>query len=73
MIEEIHDVFERVYRQSMEELATYPLEQLNDPVEDPYAAYPTKLGCLIFCAHHEMLHAGQVGMLRRLLGNDPIR
>ena len=72
-IQEIKDVFERVYLQSMEELTTYPLEQLNDPVEDPYAAYPTKLGCLIFCAHHEMLHAGQLGMLRRLLGNDPIR
>ena len=71
--EEILNVFERVYNQSMEELATYPLEQLNEPVEDPYAAYPTKLGCLIFCAHHEMLHAGQLGMLRRLLGSDPVR
>ena len=72
-IDEILDVFERVYNQSMEELASYPVEQLQDPVDDPYAAYPNKLGCLIFCAHHEMLHAGQLGMLRRLLGNAPIR
>lgn len=57
----------------MEELAMYPVDQLNEPVDDPYAAYPTKLGCLIFCAHHEMLHAGQIGMLRRLLGLAPIR
>ena len=72
-IDEILDVFERVYNQSMEELALNPVEQLQDPVDDPYAAYPNKLGCLIFCAHHEMLHAGQLGMLRRLLGNAPIR
>ena len=72
-IDEILDVFERVYNQSMEELASYPVDQLQDPVDDPYAAYPNKLGCLIFCAHHEMLHAGQLGMLRRLLGNAPIR
>lgn len=72
-IDEIMDVFERVYNQSMEELASYPAKQLQDEVDAPYAAYPNKLGCLIFCAHHEMLHAGQLGMLRRLLGNAPIR
>ena len=72
-IQEIINVYDKVYTQSMEELATYPVDQLNEPVDDPYAAYPTKLGCLIFCAHHEMLHAGQIGMLRRLLGLAPIR
>ena len=72
-IQEIINVYDRVYSQSMEELATYPVDHLNEPVDNPYAAYPTKLGCLIFCAHHEMLHAGQIGMLRRLLGLAPIR
>jgi hypothetical protein len=72
-VDDILDVFHAIYDQSMSELANYPLDQLNDPVDDPYAAYPTKLGCLLFSVHHEMLHAGQIGLLRRLLSKDPIR
>ena len=72
-VDYILNVFHAIYDQSMSELAEYPLDQLNDPVDDPYAAYPTKLGCLLFCVHHEMLHAGQIGLLRRLLSKDPIR
>jgi hypothetical protein len=72
-VDDILNVFHAIYDQSMTELAEYPLDQLNDPVDDPYAAYPTKLGCLLFCVHHEMLHAGQIGLLRRLLAKEPIR
>lgn len=72
-VDNILNVFHAIYDQSMSELANYPLDQLNDPVDDPYAAYPTKLGCLLFSVHHEMLHAGQIGLLRRLLSKDPIR
>jgi hypothetical protein len=46
---------------------------LAEPLDEPYAVYPTKLGAIVFCAHHEMLHAGQIGLLRRLLGKPPIR
>ena len=72
-VEEIQTVFNNVYRQAMKELEQYPVEQLDDPVDHPYAAYPTKYGALLFCAHHEMLHAGQIGLLRRLLGKSPVR
>ena len=72
-VTDILNVFHAIYDQSMSELVKYPLDQLNDPIDDPYAAYPTKLGCLLFCVHHEMLHAGQIGLLRRLLAKDPIR
>lgn len=72
-VADILKVFHAIYDQSMSELVKYPLDQLNDPIDDPYAAYPTKLGCLLFCVHHEMLHAGQIGLLRRLLAKDPIR
>jgi hypothetical protein len=34
---------------------------------------PTRLGALLFSSHHEMLHAGQIGVLRRLLGKAPVR
>lgn len=72
-LEEIREVFARVHQQALLELENYPLGQLDDPVDQPYAAYATKYGALLFCAHHEMLHAGQIGLLRRLLGKSPIR
>lgn len=72
-VEEIRDVFARVHHQALDELDHYCLEQLDDPVDEPYAAFATKYGALLFSAHHEMLHAGQIGLLRRLLGKTPIR
>ena len=48
-------------------------DSLSESIDKPYAVYPNKLGALVFCSHHEMLHAGQIGLLRRLLGKTPIR
>ncbi|MFM2095513.1 MAG: hypothetical protein RIS70_2637 [Planctomycetota bacterium] len=70
---EIRDVFQRVHEQVRQELPTFSESQLNEVVEMPYAALPTKLGALLFCSHHEMLHAGQIGVLRRMLGLTPVR
>lgn len=70
---EIRDVLDRVHAQVLLELPTFTPEQLAEPVDMPYAAYATRLGCLIFCSHHEMLHCGQLGLLRRLLGKQPVR
>ena len=71
--EEIRATLDRVYHQSLKELPLLTDEQLNQPVDMPYAAYPNNLGCLLFCSHHELLHAGQIGLLRRLVGKPPIR
>jgi hypothetical protein len=71
--DEILATLDRVHRQSLRELAEIPDAQLAEPCDMPYAGYPTKLGALLFCSHHEMLHAGQIGLLRRLLGKDPLR
>lgn len=70
---EIRATFERVHAQALRELPSLTAEQLQEPVEMPYAVHANKLGCLLFCSHHEMLHAGQLGLLRRLLGKPPIR
>jgi len=70
---EIRGVFDRVYEQSLKDMASYDEAVLDESVDMPYAAYATKLGGLLFCSHHEMLHAGQIGLLRRLLGKDPLR
>lgn len=72
-IGEIREVFDRVHEQVLREVPTFTAASLDEPCELPYAGYPTKLGALLLCSHHELLHAGQIGLLRRLLGKPPIR
>ncbi len=72
-VPEIRKVFDEVHRRAMEVIPTYSEELLAEPAPDPTIVSPTKLGALFFCAAHEMLHAGQIGMLRRMLGKAPVR
>jgi hypothetical protein len=69
----IRSVFDAVHRQALEELADYPDHRLDEPPLIPHPLGPTKLGVLVWCNQHEMLHAGQIGLLRRLLGYPPYR
>ena len=62
-------VHERVLAERLE----WSMEDLQTTIDQPYAVYPNRLGALLFCAHHEMIHAGQIGIMRRLLGKDPVR
>lgn len=71
--EELLAAFHRIHEQCLAEMVTFSAESLSEPVDMPYAVYPNKLGSLLFCSHHEMIHAGQIGLLRRLLGKSPIR
>ncbi len=70
---EILAVLDRVHAQAMKELADCPDHVLQETVDEPYAVFNTKLGALLFCSAHEMMHAGQIGLLRRCLGKQPIR
>ncbi|MEM7314951.1 MAG: DinB family protein [Planctomycetota bacterium] len=71
--EEIQQVFDAVHERAMSEIAGYTFEQLSESLPAPTAMYDTKLGSLFFCPMHEMLHAGQIGTIRRGLGLKPIR
>jgi hypothetical protein len=68
----IREVFERVHRQTLCELKTLSEEDLDTPPLIEHPLFDTKLGSLLWCAQHEMLHAGQIGLLRRLLGQSPL-
>lgn len=70
---EIRATLARVHSQVLQESQSFTEEQLAAPVDMPYAVHANKLGSLLFCSHHEMLHAGQLGLLRRLLGQAPLR
>ncbi len=72
-VAEIRETFDAVHQRVMSEAAGFVDEQLLDPLPAPYAVHPNKLGSLLFCSAHEMLHGGQIGMLRRMLGREPLR
>jgi uncharacterized damage-inducible protein DinB len=72
-VEEIRSVFDAVHRRALDELAALPDESLDQKVDPPHPAFSTKLGALQFCPMHEMIHAGQIGLIRRLLGAEPLR
>ncbi len=70
---EIRGVFDSVYQRVLEEIPAYAADDVNEPLKNPHPMFTTKRGALIFAAQHEMLHAGQIGLLRRLMGKPPLR
>jgi hypothetical protein len=70
--QELRLVFDDVHQRAKEELSAVLDGDLTDSIDMPYAVEPTKLGGLYFCSAHEMLHAGQIGALRRWLGKSPL-
>lgn len=61
-------VFDRV----MAELPIFPDAKLDEPITVSHRLCKTKIECLRWCSAHEMIHAGQIGLLRRLFGQPPI-
>jgi hypothetical protein len=70
--EEIRTVFDRVHERVLAELPGVPDGTLDDAPLRPHQLCKTKLECLHWCSHHEAVHAGQIGLIRRLLGYPPI-
>ena len=69
---ELLAVLDRVHEQALRELPGLDDAALDEPVQHPHPFATTKLRALLWCANHEMLHAGQIGLLRRLLGYPPM-
>jgi len=69
---EIRAVFDRVHEHVVRELRGLDDNDLDQPVLHPHPFAKTKLQALLWCGHHEMLHAGQIGLLRRQLGYPPL-
>lgn len=72
-IEEMLDRMESVHREGIEVLRGVADEELDQPPAEPHQRFSTKLGAVWFCGQHTMMHAGQIGLLRRLLGKPPLR
>jgi hypothetical protein len=69
---EIRAVFERVHQQALLELRDLDERELDAVVLKPHPLVKTKFWSLLWCAQHEAVHAGQIGLLRRQLGHPPL-
>ncbi len=67
-LKEIHRIFDGVQAQVLKEIADKSDEQLNVPVDKPHPAFDTLLGAVEYSPQHELVHAGQIALLRRLMG-----
>ena len=65
-------VLGRVFDQVRSELPTLNDASLDDPLTVPHRICKTKADCLVWCGRHELIHAGQIGLLRRQLGHAPV-
>lgn len=70
--DQIRAVYEAVHDRIALELPDLPEEQLQLPPHKPHVLCSTRGECLMWCSHHEMIHAGQIGLLRRQLGHNPL-
>jgi hypothetical protein len=70
---EIRAVFDRVHEFTLRSLPDVAESQLDELVVGPTHRFcRTKFEFLRWCGHHEMMHAGQIGLIRRMLGSEPV-
>ena len=70
--EQIRDAFNAVHAQVMKELPAYPDAELDLPPLKPHPLFNTRIAGLRYTPLHEMIHCGQLAMIRRMLGQKPI-
>jgi hypothetical protein len=72
-VEKIRAVFDGVHTRVMEELPGYPDADLDlPPLGIPHPWFDTRIGGLRYAPLHEMIHCGQIALIRRMLGHKPI-
>jgi hypothetical protein len=47
--------------------------ELDEALAEPHPRFKTKLAAIEYSPHHEAVHAGQIALLRRLMGKQPLR
>src|SRR5262245_17869739 len=68
----IREVCDRVHERVLIDLPAVEPASLDEPITRPHAICKTKRDCIVWCARHELVHAGQIGLLRRQLGHAPV-
>lgn len=69
---EIRAALDRIHKHVVAEAAKIPESELDAATLGlPHPIAKTNIASLLWCGHHEMVHAGQIGLLRRQLGYAP--
>ena len=71
-ITELRAVFDRVHEAVLRELPLIPEKDLDSAPTRPHSLCQTKWESVRWAAHHEMVHAGQIGLIRRMLGKKQL-
>lgn len=70
--EELRATLERVHVQALAELARLTDADLDVANTRPHPLCTTRRDLLFWCSAHEMVHTGQIALLRRQLGHAPL-
>jgi hypothetical protein len=72
-VDEILRTFDAVHEQAISELSKRTDRELDVLIEQPHPVFKTKLEAAEYASLHEMVHAGQIALLRRLMGKPALR
>jgi hypothetical protein len=64
-------VLDSVHRQVLKESLGWKDEDLESECLLPHPIFSKKIDSLWWYVRHEAIHAGQIGLIRRMLGHDP--
>jgi len=73
-ISRIREFFSRIHGECLDMIAKMPTPELDKPAgAEPHPMFTNKAGAIGMAAMHECFHAGQIAMIRRLMGKPPLR
>ncbi len=73
-VAELRAVFDRIHTEAVAAVSAMSEEDLSGPVGgQPHPMFATREGAVVMAIMHEAFHAGQIAMLRRLAGKEPLR
>ncbi|QDU36786.1 DinB superfamily protein [Maioricimonas rarisocia] len=72
-VDAIRKVFDDVHAAALSVCGDLTDDVLDEAVAPPHPAFSNKFGAIRFAAEHELIHAGQIALLRRLMGRPPLR
>ncbi len=71
---DIRGTFDRIHNETIELIKKINPAELDTPAYgDPHPMFTHKAGAIGMTAMHECFHAGQIALIRRLAGKDPLR
>lgn len=70
---ELRNVFDSVHSRVLVVVPTLAEALLDERTDPPHPAFQNKFEALLWAARHELVHAGQIAMIRRGLGHAPLR